>query len=487
MAKKPKSVVLNPSPFARPRANVGSLLDIPAGRYHKGIHGDNILSGSHSNFIGVGGRGNTFKTTLLLSLMIRILSRYEGTTLSVYDTEITFDWNRLFDIASTYPNLDYMDLVDTQRMLVTSADIHSGNEWWSIIRARSDERAASFKRSSVETPFIDMRGDFIRALPLEQHLLDSLSQFSTDAIEDIYDSSEVDAGEATTDALRSGGIKTRLIMQVPRVTAAGNMCIAATAHVGNEFKLGKYDPSTQQLAAMPKSLKFKNVPEKFTFLTHNTWYIRSAVPCQHDTTKASMYPLDGQNSLAGDVDLMELTITNVRNKSGPTNHTFTLLVSQDFGLMPGLSEYNYLHKRKDKFGLAGPEGQQKSYRLELYDAPLLARTKLRQMIADDYKLQRALEITSEMCQIYDYWKDFPAILIMTPKELRDRLIARGYDMDLLLNTRGYWTYDHYNPKHIPPLTTQDILEAAMGIYVPWWYPNKESIKKDAPTETTTVA
>ena len=277
-------------------------------------------------------------------------------------------------------------------------------------------------------------------------------------------------------------------MQVPKITSMGHMALAATAHVGNEFKLEKYAPSTQQLAAMPKSLKFKNVPEKFTFLTHNTWFIRSAEPLTNDTTKASEYPLEGQNGLAGDMDLMKLTVTNVRSKSGPTGHTFQLLVSQDFGLLPGLSEFHFLRSRKDKFGLRGPEGQQKSYRLALYDEPLLARTKVRSMIDKDFKLQRALEITSEMCQIYEYWKDFDRELVISPEELKAKLTEKGYNLDLLLCSRGYWTYDHYNPAHLPPLTTKDLLRMAAEQYVPWWYPDKDALKlKHVPKDTRIAA
>lgn len=488
MAKKEKQYDHDPAPLVRPRANTGSLLDIPTGRYYDGRFDDSILSGSHSNFIGAGGRGNTFKTTLLLSLMIRILSRYMGSSLRVYDAEITFDWNRLFDICMQYPNLDYLELVEARRLLVTSAEQHSGNEWWDIIRNRAEMRSASFKKEAVETPFLDIHGNPLRVLPLEQHLCDSLSQLSTDAIDSIYDGAQIDASEATTDNLRAGGIKTRMIMQVPKITSMGHMTLAATAHVGNEFKLEKYAPSTQQLAAMPKSLKFKNVPEKFTFLTHNTWFIRSAEPLTNDTTKASEYPLEGQNGLAGDMDLMKLTVTNVRSKSGPTGHTFQLLVSQDFGLLPGLSEFHFLRSRKDKFGLVGPEGQQKSYRLALYDEPLLARTKVRSMIDEDYKLQRALEITSEMCQIYEYWKDFDRELVISPEELKAKLTEKGYNLDLLLCSRGHWTYDHYNPAHLPPLTTKDLLRMAAEQYVPWWYPDKDSLKlKHVPKDTRIAA
>lgn len=484
-----KSTEFKLSPLVRPRLCQGSLLDIPAGRYHKGKYGDNLLSGGYSSFIGVGGRGNVFKTTLLISLMIRILSRYKipaklvkdpltgNVSLFVYDTEVTFDWNRIFDIMSRYVNLDYLDMIELGNLVVTSSGDHLGNEWWQIIRNRSSMRSKDFKRLSVETPFLDFNGEFINVLPMENHLCDSMSQLSTDAIEEMYNKNEIDDSGLTTDHLRGGGIKTRLVMQIPNTVASGGMTMACTAHVGNEFKLEKYAPSKQQLGSMPRDLEFKNVPSKFTFLSSNTWFIKKAQPLTHDTTKASLYPLEGMNQHAGDVDLQLLELINVRSKSGQTGHFIDMVISQDFGLLPSLTEFHYLNKRDDGFGMTAPEGQQRTKRLQLYDEVLPSRTKVRTMVDNDYKLQRALEITSEMAQIMDYWNDFPRSKILEPAEVKAKLIEKGYNWDLLLNTRGYWTYFNYSPEHeLRPLSTMDLIDMVHDDYIPWWYPDRENLK-----------
>lgn len=473
------------APYVRPRLCIGSLMDIPAGRYHEGIHGDMILNGGFSNFMGFGGRGNTFKTTVSLGVITRAIYRYSGigymddnylgVTATVYDTEITFAWDRLEDMVARYPDLDFNDLVESSKMILTSAGEYSGNEWWDIIRQRSKERAKDAKRLQRETPFLDREKKPIKAVPLEIHFLDSMSNLETDAVQDIYDKNQIDAGAANTDALRGAAIKTRLVMQVPSVTTQGSMSLVATAHVGDELKLDPYAPAKQQLAFLKKGLKFKNVPEKFTFLSSNTWYISSAEPLVNASTKAAEYPLDGFNSMAGDTDLQEIKMINVRSKSGQTGHIITLVISQTEGLLASLSEYHYLKQRKDKFGLLGPEGQNKSWRVALYPEPLLLRTKLRGMIDADPRLQRALEITSEMCQIYDYWPDFPSDKKVDPVDLHKKLIEMGYDWNILLDTRGYWTFDHY--KHpVPPLSTMDLINMYHGTYIPFWYPDKDKLK-----------
>jgi hypothetical protein len=450
-------------------------MDIPCGRYHKGKHGDMILNGGFSNFIGFGGRGNTFKTALALANSLRVLDRYDQSRLTIYDTEITFSIDRIEDMATRFKNLDYIDAVETGRIMLTSAAEHSGNAWWKIVRDQAEERMKDSKKLKKATPFLDMKKEPIKAFQPEIHFLDSMSQLQTDAVEEIYAKHEIDAGAANTDALRGAAIKTRLVMQVPQVTAGGGMTLLATAHVGDEMKLDPYAPAKQQLAFLKKGLKFKNTPEKFTFLTSNCWVVTDASPLINKGTKAPEYPLPGFNDAVGDTDLQELNLINVRSKSGPTGHTFKLIISQTEGLLPSLSEYHYLKERKDKFGLIGPEGVQKSWRLVLYPETLLKRTTVRDVIDDDVRLQRALEFTSELCQIYEYWPDFERKDIVEPQALYDKLIELGYDWNVLLDTRGYWTFDHYE-NEVPPLSTMDLINMYHERYVPFWYPDKDKLK-----------
>jgi hypothetical protein len=450
-------------------------MDIPAGRYHKGKLGDMILNGGFSNFVGIGGRGNTFKTALGLSNALTVLDRYTNAELVVYDAEITFAWDRIEDMCARYRNIDWAEAADAGRIVLTSAAEHSGNAWWQLIRDQAEERVKQMKKMKTNTPFIDRQGTPIKAFPPMIHFLDSMSQLQTDAVEEIYKKHEIDAGAANTDALRGAAIKTRLVMQVPQVTSGAGMTLIATAHVGDEMKLDPYAPAKQQLAFLKKGLKFKNCPEKFTFLTSNCWVVSDASPLLNKSTKSPEYPLPGMNDAVGDTDLQELTVINVRSKSGPTGHTFKLIISQTEGLLSSLSEFHYLKSRKDKFGLEGPEGVTKDYRLILYPEPILKRTKVRDTIDELPRLRRALEITSELGQIYDYWPDFPRDDVVQPKALYDKLTAQGYDWDVLLDTRGYWTFDHYE-NEVHPLSTMDLINMYHERYIPFWYPDKDKLK-----------
>lgn len=465
---------LSPAPRIRPRPCVGGLMDIPLGRYYKGKYGDNLLSGGFGMFTLGGGRGNTFKTTLLLSQAMTILDRYPEAKFELYDTELTFSWDRIEDLAIRYPGIDFETDVESGRIIVSSAGEHTGDEYWKILSDRSDERAKNFKRESVETPFIDANGVPVRVLTPIISFLDSISQFEVEAILEMHRKNDIDDSAMQTDQMRSSGFKSRMIQRIPAVTARGGIHMIMTAHVGDEIKIDPYAPAKQLLQFLKKGLKFKNTPEKASFLSSVTWYISSA-EVKAGPDKCLIYPAAGFKDIVGDTDLQELNVINARSKSGPAGHVLNVLVSQTEGRLSGLSEFDFLKSRKDKFGLEGPEGVSKDWRLAIYPEALLKRKQVRDMIDNDPKLARALEITSEMCQIYEYWVDFPRDRVVTPKDLYEKLKADGHDWDVLLDTRGYWTYDHYtNP--VKPLSTMDFIDMYHGDYIPWWYTKEQKDK-----------
>lgn len=464
----------NPIPRVRPRYQVSSMIDIPCGQYLEGKHGDAILSGAYSNFIGIGGRGNTHKSTLTHCLNFTILERYSETNCVIYDTELTADWLRLESLMSRF-ELDFDTVVDEGRLILTSASEYSGNEWWAKVRSMGLERAKNFKKLAKETPFLDRAGKAIKILPMTIHFCDSFSELQTDATNSLYDKHEIDDSKLTTDALRSAGIKTRLVHQIPSVTTAGGMSVITTAHLGDVFVQDKYAPNKQQLSFLKGDVKFKNVPERFTFLAYLCLYIQKANPLVNRSTKASEYPVEGFNSQAGDTDLQLLEVLVLRSKSGKAGSVYPLLISQTEGLLPHLSQFHYLKERDDKLGLLGPEGVQRSYRLALYPDQLLQRTKVRTLVDKDKRLQRALDFTAEMGLMYEYWNKLPNEYRIKPEDLYKKLKDLGYDWNILLDTRGYWTFDHYTHP-VPHLSTLDLLRMYNETYIPHWYPEKDKLK-----------
>lgn len=474
-------VTFKSAPDLRPRPCVGSLLDIPFGSYHTGKYGDSILNGGFANFTGIVARGNMYKTTLALSICLRVFDRYckddENAGFDLYDTELTASWARMEQLGQYLSDDFSMDTYrDRGQLILTTHEEYFGNQWWATVVEQAKERAKAAKSIRRKTPFLDRKGGDIEMIPPFIHMIDSLSQFRTESIDKIFDENEIGDATTTTAPMRDGGVKTQLINQAPNVSTGSGIYLLMTAHLGDQIKTDPYQPSIQKLQYVKKGQTFKNVPEKFTFLTSACWVITDAQPLIRQQDKTLEYPRKNQKAFTNDPDLQILTLVNVRSKFGPTGHVFKLIVSQQEGLLPSLSEFHHLKSRKDKFGLLGPEGIHKDWRLALYPDVLIKRTQIRDLIDEDPRLRRALEITAELCQIYEYWNNIPEEEKIEPSELKAGIEKKGYDWNRLLDTRGYWTFDHYeNP--VPPLSTMDLLNIYHDRYKPFWYDQKDSSSK----------
>lgn len=458
------------APLIRPFLNLGCLFDIPTGTYKKGIHGESILNGGLSYITGIGGRGNTYKSTIAHFMILRGLERYGNSEAVVYDTEISLTMERLNKLATDMPSLSQSPLEDNERIVLTDKTMMVGNKWFGEFRNIVKDRTKNMKPHMSTTPFINSKKEFIKAPNPLLAEIDSLSQMEFDVVENMYDKAEVGDSKLNTEALRGAAAKSQMLVQLPGLTGSGGSYVILTAHVGDEHQLDPYSPPAKKLAFLTGKSKFKRVPENFTFLTNNLWYCTSAKVLLNIKTKTPEFPRDKDDSLKGDTDLMLVTLLNVRAKSGPTGLPLELIISQQDGVHVGLSEFNYI-KKHDRFGLGGHD---KRYFLELVPDIALQRTTVRGKIDSEPTLRRALEISSELCQMKNMWHYLPDGFVCTPKELYESLKAKGYDWEVLFNTRGYWMYEEQVKKDtLPYLSTMDLLNMYHGTYEPWWYNKKK--------------
>jgi hypothetical protein len=156
-------------------------------------------------------------------------------------------------------------------------------------------------------------------------------------------------------------------------------------------------------------------------------------------------------------------LKQLRSKSGPSGNTIEIIVSQTEGVLPGLTEFNYI-KDSGRFGL---NGSLQNYALDIYPECKLSRTTVRGKLDKDSKLRRAMNITSELCQIQEYFKA-QSEYFCTPAELYKDLKELGYDWDMILSqTRGWWTVN--NEIHpLKFLSAMDLLRMRKGEYKPYW-------------------
>lgn len=452
------------APEILPFLNLGCGFDIPTGSYMIGKHGESLLNGGLSYLTGIAGGGNKFKSTILWYMLLTVLDRYQGSEGVAYDTEMSLAIKRLYQLAASMENIGGVALGQEGRLTVTSAVEYSGNKFYELFKEIATNREQNPKEYMRTSPFLDHNGNNLRFFTPNVTGVDSLSNFSADATIKMQNDNEIGDSGRNTEAMRASLIKTQLLMEMPRVTAATGNYVLFSAHVGEGIQMDPYAPNAKKLQHLAQNYKFKNVPEKFTFLMNNCWYADKAETMINQTTKAPEFPRNSDDDMKGDTDLNRIYLKNLRAKSGPTGMPMELIVSQSEGLLPGLTALNHL--KSFKFGMGGHD---RSYFNELLPDVALSRTTVRGKLDQNYKLRRAMEISMELCQIYNMWHDYDQKLVVAPAELFATLKEKGYNWDQLLETRGYWTFDNDSKDHKRPfLSTQDLLKMRVGDYHPYW-------------------
>lgn len=466
MEMKPNFVSSNP---VKIMINIGALMDIPTGSYILGKHGESILNGGLGFTTGVVGIGNNFKSTITHYMSLSALSRIREsveTSLNTYDTEVnTHEW-QLVKLTKRFPNLSKLDIFTDGVWQITDKTIYYANQWYDILREFLKGKKAGSDKHGVETPFLNRdRTQFVK-IPVPTFTeVDSFSAFETEDVAKIQDTNQIGESGGNTIHMRQGLAKMRFLMELPALSGGAYNYTLLTAHVGKEIQMASGPmpaPPTKKLQYLKNGDKLKGVTDQFFFLMTNCWHAYNAAPFINQATKAPEYPRDCEDNMSGDTDLNIVTLRQLRSKSGPSGYALELLVSQSEGVLPELSEFHYI-KSNDRFGISGT---MQHYALDLYPDCKLQRTTIRSKIDSDPKLCRALNITSELLQMKQFWHNVDDFMC-TPKELYDDLKAKGYDWDVLLSTRGWWTLK--NDKHsIPFLSTMDLLRMRKDLYKPYW-------------------
>jgi hypothetical protein len=459
---------LQPGMAVRPLLNIGALLDIPTGTYVQGKYGESILNGGLGILTGIVGIGNNFKSTIAHYMVLSGLASVIGmcpSFISTYDTEMNIHESRLRALAQQF--FPDKDILTDGTWIVTDTTVYTGNKWYEEFKSYLDKKQTNKKELTVELPFLERDGKtLITTIVPTFGEIDSLTEFSTEAVGKMQQENELGDSGANTMHMRLGADKARMLMEIPTRINQNTHYLVVTAQLGKDVNIasGPFAPQpTKRLTYLQNNDAIKGVGNKFFFALSNLWHARNASPLINQSTKGEEYPLDKDDVKVGSTDLNVVTLRQLRSKSGRTGVVLELLVSQTSGVLPTLSEFHYI-KNMDKFGL---NGNNITYRLDIYPDLVLSRPTIREKINNDPLLRRAINITSELCQIMQFMTDVDKDLLCTPKELYDDIKSLGYDWNVLLQTRGWWTIN--NDKHpVPFLSTMDLLRMRKGLYKPYW-------------------
>ena len=455
----------------KPMINIGACLDIPTGFYIKGKYGESLLNGGLGMLTGIAGIGNNFKSTILHYMMLSAankVAKVHETNMTTYDTEINIHENRLRQFASMFDSFRDTDILEDQTWVVTDKTVYYGDEFYHKLVDYLSVKKKNANSLMLETPFMDRKREKLNHMMVPTFSeIDSLSEFETKHSVDVKDKHDLGDSGRNTLFMRQGLIKSQLLMDLPTLAWQSNHYILMTAHIGKETQMANGPipvPPTKKLIGLKNGDKIKGVSDRFFFLTNNFWHTYHVTPLINQSTKAPEYPLDSVDNSIKSYDLNLIYLKQLRCKSGPSGNTVELVVSQTQGVLPTLTEFHHIKESK-RYGISGTL---QHYYLDLIPDVKLSRTTVRGKIDDNVMLRRAINITSEMCQIKDLWRDMDDRLVCTPKELYEDLKKDGYDWNVLLNTRGWWSYNN-DQVDLPFLSTMDLLNMRAKLYKPYWY------------------
>lgn len=448
-----------------PAINIGCLLDVTTGHYHRGRYGEHILNGGASRLDGIAARPNNFKSAFAMyrNTMIRRACRQAyGIT---YDSEGTLSPIQRLEAASRQDSyLRSIDWENDNQYFFTDLTAYNGDTFFELFRSKLREKEKNAKAWTYTTPFIDESGNFLPAMYPTVGLIDSFSRLQTSAVEEIYDKNKAGESGANTDAMTNGKAKKQMFNQLPGICSRNACYMAMTAHVKDVINVEAYPTDKRNLSHMKKDTVLEGVSNGFYSLPNNVWQVVQNKPLLN-RDKMPEYPWDNKTAVQGDTDLVALTFINLRGKGGMSGFPLTVLATQSDGLLADLTNFHHC-KSHDYFGIGG---NKQNYYMELCPDVALSRTKVRQKIDESEQLRRAIELTSEILQIFQFHRHIDSHLHCDMATLFNDIKSLGYDWDMLLNTRGYWVFNEEIADHDKPfLSAMDLLKMRVKEYHPFW-------------------
>jgi len=448
-------------PGIRPIINIGACLDIPTSLITTGAKGETIINGGLSMLTGIVGDGNLFKSTIMHYMVLTAADRIATAKPNIftYDTEMNMHVERLFSLASGLEHLSIEELEDL--WIITDKTQHLGEEWFAIMKDYMTS-----KKKEVTTPFVNRKGEQVKIIKPDFIEIDSLTDFETSNQMDLYDKSDLGESGGNTLFLRAGLIKTRLILELVNLVYRYSTYTLFSAHMGEKAELNARPGMRpkKKMQYMEAETKIKGVSDRVYYSPSIVWRPKKAVNMKKADSLSPEYPIRAAEDGKGDyTELNLVTLVAMRSKSGRSGYSIDLVVSQDEGVLPTLTEFHFLKSNK-KYGM---EGNNVRYHMVLYPEVTITRPSVRELISGDPLLRRAINITSELLQLHIFKPELKAQgLLCSPEELYNDL-KKKYDWKELLKTRGYWTLDQYENK-VPYLSIIDLLKMRTGEYTPYW-------------------
>ena len=423
--------------------HTGTPYDLMTGKYEIGIDGKFYLNGGYAQYItGLHGRGNTYKSTLLDSMLVGLARIYNDAYVFDFDTEASKDKNRIVGFMNDVLHTVAKEPIN-KRIVLKMGGKWTISELWKFVNKLMEKRKSDIKKHKVMSPFLGYDLEAIEIFRPLIIIIDTLSELkSTTEIDLLSGSKDIEDKKNRTIYMEDGNKKTVIMSALNKFCNLYGITVCTTAHTGDNFSMDSITPPKKQLLDQKQNDKIKGVGSKYTTLTH---VLTQVLSCKHaqDSTKKALYPL-GETS---DKDLQELIVIIGRNKVQSSGMAVPFIVSQTYGLLPNTTNLHFLRTN----GYVGLDGgpSKPTHACVWYPDQRFSRKNFRERVAKDYKLARAIELVSRYRYIQLCWnhKGQPFDISKTPEEVFKQIIEKKL-LDRILESTGYWTYDKSDREYL---------------------------------------
>jgi len=463
--------------------NVGILQDIPHSNIILGARDEGILRGGMLEMVGLSGKGNSFKTTIAMHFILSMVNNTQHRTdgmLHIYDTETTTPIDRITSLSTMFSNIDSDKLWDEDHpiaTIATGAD-YPGEEWTAMVANALEKKKADKSNYAVSEHKKKGKPELLPSFIL----LDSLSEMDTKIVRTMLTEENLDDKKLHMMSMTLGAFKTKLLSLLSHLLVTTNTRLILTAHLDKAIHMATSpaDRPTKITQHLKLGDKIKNVGSKFLFLPNVVYETGSPTNLINSSTKLPEYPLDGNDTRC---DLVVVKLSTIRNKNGKSGHITKILISQDEGVLPSLTEFVYL--KDNKFGIGG---NLMNYHLTILPDINLSRTTLRAKINSNPQLRKAVKLTADIKQLITHkYSDIKTLINNNSIDLnKDSVIDdmyklindKGYSWDVLLNTRDYVLTEQYNKRFLPYMYAIDLFRIAFTDYIPYWLDKDKKVKNE---------
>lgn len=433
------------------------------------------------------GGNNTQKTGRTVKDTAALLYRFQTSKVLYGDSESTLDISRLAEeVDRLFGEEGYFEEhINNKRFFympyssgIDGTELHRRvQEIFTRIDALSHSKdkdeLAAYEGLFIDTPFVSSKtGKPIRIMGPMLFIMDSISEILFDKLmfKQFDDGDIDDGGKKRTRDMEIGNMRRILMTDVcmlgPRV-GLRSLWVAQSADIMNIDGKPKEKDSTflrhnKKIAAPKAILKLPHIGIEI---------IRGSVLKQTDHSVT--YP-HGKESLIcanakSNPELVEYLTTVFRNKSGSSGGDVSFIGSQEEGIKESLSMYHML-KENGYFGLNGSAIR---HNCALIPDVSLMRTTVRDLLEEDKKLARAIEITWQLWYMQTFWVNFPKEWLITPAELYQRGKDAGLDWDDILENTVYFWHDNHAFIKEHTLTVYELMDIVVGGKKPYWIKDKK--------------